>query len=301
MKKIFSMALMLLAGLAATTSCSEDRESNPTVMKPTAFVLNTPAMTDQYIELSAKNSVHLTWSQPDYGYNAYATYKVQVGLVQADGSIKWNEDNGAPKYLETPYYKCNVNINAEEIAMAINAIDGVTKEDDYVDMGYRGIAMRVASSIMNSVNEEIPGSTIISNHVVFKNMKAYCAVKSPAALWIIGNCSGWSEPSAGNAANLAAWRIFETEIGSKVFVGTITMPAGMLQFRFYSALTGWDGGASVGSQTDDSPIASEFTDGVYSGTCVAPGKGSWQFDTFAGGDVKLTVDLNQNIVKFELQ
>ena len=300
---------MLLAGLAATTSCSEDRESNPTVMKPTAFVLNTPAMTDQYIELSQKNSVHLTWSQPDYGYNAYATYKVQVGLVQADGSIKWNEDNGAPKYLETPYYKCNVNINAEEIAMAINAIDGVTKEDDYVDMGYRGIAMRVASSIRNSVNEEIPGSTIISNHVVFKNMKAYCAVKSPAALWIIGNCSGWSEPSAGNAAALADWRIFETEIGSNVFEGVITMPAGNLQFRFYSALTGWDGGASVGPtytdpddpDGDDKDMACEFTEGVYSGTCDVPSKDKWNFTGFAGGDVKLTVDLNQNKVKFELQ
>jgi len=311
MKKIFSMALMLLGGIAVLTSCDEDRDSNPTVQKPTGFVLNTPAMADQYVELSADNSVNLTWSQPDYGYNAYATYQIQVGLIQraaptfGDGgeNIVWNEKDGEPKYLDTPYFKCNANINAEEIAMAINEIDGVTSEDDYVDLGYRQIAMRIRSTIQTSVGDVVPGTEIISNTIVFNNMKAYCAVKSPAPLWIIGNCSGWNEPSEGNAAKLADWRIFETEIGSNVFVGIKEIPEGTLQFRFYSALTGWDGGASIGATLDaaddDQDVDCVFTDGVYSGTCDVPSKDKWKFD-FPGGNLKFTVDLNQKIVKFEI-
>lgn len=311
------MALLLLGGVAVLTSCDEDRDSNPTVQKPTTFVVNTPAMADQYIELSANNSVNLTWSQPDYGYNAYATYQIQVGILNdrvptAVGDIEegivWNEKDGEPKYLETPYFKCNANINAQEIAEAINEIDGVTKEEDYVDMGFRKIVMRVRSTIQTSLNEVVPGTEIISEPVVFNHMRAYCAVKSPAALWIIGNCSGWKEPNEGNADALSGWRIYETTIGSNVFEGTVTMPDGTLQFRFYSALTGWDGGASIGAtyedpddpDGDDKDAPSEFTEGVFSGTCDVPSKDKWKFDNFPGGDLKLTVDLNQKTVKFEI-
>ena len=298
------------------TSCDEDRDSNPTVQKPTTFVVNTPAMADQYIELSANNSVNLTWSQPDYGYNAYATYQIQVGILndrvatpagEIEEGIIWSEQDGEPKYLETPYFKCNANINAQEIAEAINEIDGVTKEEDYVDMGFRKIVMRVRSTIQTSLNEVVPGTEIISEPVVFNHMRAYCAVKSPAALWIIGNCSGWKEPNKANEEVLSSWRIYETKIGSNIFVGTKEIPAGELSFRFYSDLTGWDGDkennkplASIGSQEADANVSCEMTDGVYSGDCVNPGKGNWTFADFPGGILKMSVDLNQNKVKFEI-
>ena len=77
------------------------------------------------------------------------------------------------------------------------------------------------------------------------------------------------------------------------------MPAGDLQFRFYNSLTGWDGGESIGSQTEDDPMTSQFTNGVFEGTCVKPGKGAWLFKDFTAGKLKLTVDMNQKTVKFE--
>ena len=73
MKKIISFAMMLLVSVTALTSCSDDRDSNPDIQKPTVFTLNTPAMSEQYIQLTAQNKVNLTWSQPNYGYNAFAT------------------------------------------------------------------------------------------------------------------------------------------------------------------------------------------------------------------------------------
>ena len=51
MKKIFKYMLMSVFGIASLASCSDDRDANPTIQKPTAFVLNTPATADQYVDL----------------------------------------------------------------------------------------------------------------------------------------------------------------------------------------------------------------------------------------------------------
>ena len=300
MKKMIKSALGLLCCVCLFTACSDDNDANPVIQTPTQFVVNTPAMAEQYIQLSQSNKVILSWSQPDYGFNAKAVYKVQVGLVE-NGTIKWNEENGQPKYLETPFTSCNVNISGEEIATAICELDGITSEtiDNYVDKGFREIAMRVrASYVTETPEKEIPGTEIVSNIVTFKHMAAYCAVKSPGIIYLVGNCTGWTEPSEKNAGHYASWRVVETAIGSNVFVGTFEMPAGDLQFRFYTKLTGWEDD-SMGPQVDDAGVESEFTEGVFEGDIDA-GKGTWLFHNFPGGNLKVTVDMTQKKVKFEL-
>lgn len=298
------MALVLLSGIMALTSCSEDRDDNPLVQTPTQFVLNTPVLAEQFVQLTENNSVNLTWSQPDYGYNAFATYMVQVGVVQADGTTKWNEkvdENGTatPVYLEKEYTVCNANISGREIATALCAIDGVTEADMYVDKGFREVAFRVKSVIKTTAGNIVNGSEIISNAVSFKHMAGFSAIKSPAYVYLIGAPHGWTTPAASNAEALAGWRLFETQVGSNVFKGSLEIPAGKFQFRFYSKLTDWDGGASIGSQEEDKPVDITLTDNAYEGGVVAPGKGSWSVESFEGGFVTITLDMNQKTVKFE--
>ncbi len=295
-KKIISLLASALA-FFGMTSCSDDNDSNPVLdesAKPTTFVLNTPTMAEQYIELSADNTVTLTWSQPNYGFAALATYAVQVGVVQADGSTTWCDD-----LLETTYTTCRADVNGEEIAMAINNADGFKSEEDYKDMGVRQIAMRVKAAILDGENVAIPVTEITSNAVVFKMMKAYKAIKAPKKMYIIGQCSGWSEPAEANREGLATWTIVETGVGTGIYQGTFDIPAGTFQFRFYSALTGWDGGASVGSQEADANVDIAMSDNVYEGDITVPGKGNWQIADWAGGTVEITIDLNKNKVKFE--
>lgn len=298
MKKIFSFALMLMGMATALTSCSDDRDSNPTIGTPTQFVVNASPVAGQYIELTPDNKVNLTWSQPNYGYNALATYQVQVG-VSNGGNITWSQKDGIDKYLETTYTMCTADISGEEIAEAICEIDGVEDEDHYVDLGYREIAFRVKSSIQDSKGNDVPGTAIVSNTVTFDHMAAYCAIKSLGVVYVIGNCSGWNEPKAGNAEALADWKIFETEIGSKIYVGTVEIPEGDLEFRIYTALTGWDGGASLGHQEEDASTEVEFNGGVYTDNYVYPGKGSWKFAGFPGGYLQITLDMNQGTIKLE--
>lgn len=297
MKKIFSFALMLMGFATALTSCSDDRDSNPTIGQPTQFVVNASPVAGQYIQLSPDNKVNLTWSQPNYGYNAMATYQIQIG-VSSGGNIVWNQKEGADKFLETTYTKCNADISGEEIAEAICEIDGVTSEDDYVDQGFREIAFRVKSSIQDSKGNDVAGSIIVSSPVIFEHMAAYCAVKSLGYVYIIGNCSGWTEPKAANLDALIDWRIYETEIGSKIYKGVVEIPEGDLEFRIYTALTGWDGGNSLGHQEEDQSTEVEFSGGVYSDKYVYPGKGSWKFVGFPGGQLEITLDMNQGTIKF---
>ncbi len=312
----------LLIGIASLfTGCKNDRDYNPTFKTPTTFVLNDPVMAQMHIQLTETNSVYLTWSQPDYGYNANATYRVQVGIAQADGSVKWCEKDvkdaagnvigKEPSYLGSTYTKCDAYINGEEIAMALNQIDGFKDTDSYKDMGFRKIAFRLNSVLMEALTNEVSGTSINSNTVYFDYMAAYCAIKSPAYIYLIGSCSGWKEPAEANRDYLADWRLFETEVGNNYYVGTFDIEAGDLQFRFYTKLTGWDKGDSWGPQEADAGVEVAFDgNGVFEGTidgndALNPGKypkgykGTWLFKGYAGGTVTMTVDMNTKKVKFE--
>ena len=108
--KYLKSGLLFAAFAMLFAACDSDRDDNPTLgpnHTAKSFVVNTSAMADQYIQLTADNTVNLTWSQPDYGVNTAVNYKVQVGLVE-NGATKWGE------YLETGFTTCNVNISGEE-------------------------------------------------------------------------------------------------------------------------------------------------------------------------------------------
>ena len=299
MKAKYIKSSVLFAAIAMLfTACDSDRDDNPTLgpnHTASEFVVNTSAVADQFIQLTPDNTVNLTWTQPNYGVNTVVNYKVQVGLKE-NGTDKWGD------YLETGFTSCNVNISGEEIAKAICKLDGFKTEDDYVDQGFREVIMRVAANIKTTSSQLIEGTEILSNTVSFKHMAAYCMVPTKGTLYVIGSCCGWPEPSGSNKQTLldGGWYIMETEIGSNLFKGVIDMPEGDLTFRFYSKLTGWGSDdapeGSIGQQAKDE--AKEYTL-PHSGPCM-PGKGSWSFPGFAGGQLDITVDLNSNTVKFVL-
>jgi hypothetical protein len=296
--KYFKSSVLFAVFAMLFVACDSDRDDNPKLgpnHTAKTFVVNTSAVADQYIQLSPENTVNLTWTQPDYGVNTVVNYKVQVGLNE-NGTEKWGD------FLESGFTSCNVNLSGEEIAKVLCKLDGFKTEDDYIDMGFREVIMRVTANIQTTTSQEIDGTSITSNTVSFKHMAAYCNIPSKGTLYVIGTCSGWPEPSGSNKQTLidGGWFITETEIGSNVFKGVVEMPEGDLTFRFYSKLTGWGSDdapeGSIGHQAKDE--AKEFTL-PHSGTCM-PGKGSWTFLGFPGGKLDITVDMNNRTVKFEL-
>lgn len=284
MKKL-SIFFACLVAVLGFSNCQED--TDPQYQNPTQFVLNTPALANQLYELSEEGTIDLSWSQPDYGYAATAKYKVQISLDGVDST-----------YVEcnTEYKTCYAQVKMSEVAEAICILRGIESEDDYTDEPARKVWVRIHSYISG-----IEGSDIVSNAVVLNQVKEYCAIQSPGYIYLIGNVGGWTGPDAGNAAALANWRLFESEtaIGSRIYSGVFDMPAGDLIFRFYTELSGWDGGASVGLQTEDNPVTVTLTDGAYNGNLVSPGKGSIQILGWEGGSMKITVNLNTMSVILE--
>ena len=284
MKKI-SILFACLVAVLSFTSCEADTE--PRYNDPTGVTLNTPALAAQYYELTENGTLDLSWSQPDYGYAAAATYKVSVSLL---------EDFCEAMQLSTEHKLCYAQVSGKEIAEAICKLRGIANEDDYTDEPARAVYFRVRAYING-----IESSEIVSNVIKLDQVKEYCAIQSPGYIYLIGSVGGWTGPDAGNAGALAEWRLFEAAdaIGSKMYSATFNMPAGSLTFRFYTELTGWDGGASVGTQVDDNPITVDISSGVYGGSLVAPGKGSIQIDNWDCSPMKITFDMNVKTVLLE--
>lgn len=286
MKKI-SILFACLVAVLSFTSCEAD--TDPKYNDPTEFVLNTPALAAQYYELTEDGTVDFTWSQPDYGYAATPLYKVQVSLIE-------NFTDSTSVELSSEYKLCNAQVSAKEIAEAVCKLRGIASEEEYTDEPARSLYFRVRAYIKGIENSEI-----LSNVVKLNQVKGYCAIQSPGFIYLIGSVGGWTGPDAANAGALADWRLFEADdaIGSKIYSATFNMPAGSLTFRFYTELTGWDGGASVGTQVDDNPITVDMSSGMYSGALVAPGKGSIQIDNWDGSQMKITVNMNVKSVLLE--
>ena len=251
----------------------------------TTFILNTPALANQYYELTEDGTVDLSWSQPFSKYADETLFKVQVSLEES--FLDFIE-------LSTEYEVCYAQVPSKEIAEAICKLRGITKGEDYSDEPARPVYFRV-----NAYVEGHEDLDVISNVIKLNQVKEYKVV--PGFIYLIGSVGGWTGPDAGNAGALAEWRLFEADdaIGSKIYSATFNMPAGVLCFRFYTELTGWDGGASVGNQVDDSPITINMSTGVLGGSLVVPGKGSILVDNWDGSPMKITVNLNVNTVLLE--
>ena len=124
MKKIFYSLLIAAATIGITTSCSEDRDSNPVLnTSGLTLVLNTPGVSyNNTYDLENSEYITLTTSQPNYGYTASTTYTPYLSL---DGE-NWQA-------LETTYTTAKMNIPASEINQAILDLVGGENTDILVD------------------------------------------------------------------------------------------------------------------------------------------------------------------------
>lgn len=78
-KLLLSAALICATGIF--TACTDDNDSNPTLIQPKEFVLNIPAYVNETVDLEKTEALQLTWSQPKFtAENApiNATYEIQV-------------------------------------------------------------------------------------------------------------------------------------------------------------------------------------------------------------------------------
>lgn len=287
MKKISILSVLMVMVAMAFTSCKEDTQ--PRLEIPTEFVLNTPPFAHQEYLVEEGGSIEFTCSQANYGLGTTPTYTIQVCKDE-----KFEE--GTYQTVEYNTQQAVISVPAEFFSMAVCELYGWADAGEVTAVP---VWVRAVSSIENAPADANgnPQYTIASNPVKLDQVKVYFAVKLPDAIYLIGQPSGWD-------INATTMPIYETEIGSKIYKGVVTIGEGEFQFRFYDNLGDWDW-FSIGAQDEDATVDITFTDGTYSGPCFysptteAAGKGSWQDTTWAGGDLEITVNLNDNTVVFQ--
>lgn len=313
MKKIFSIIAALAFVGSVFTACEKDNNEEPKAQKPTDInFLNTPPTANYTYDLANTESVTITLSQPNYGVGTIPTYAVQLSLSPDFNSVpdqwKYTGTESTPQnYIELPSTsnKTAIEIPARDIADAINACRGYNQLSQLDEAGYTNyegpVYMRVRSYFAGASEELADYYTIISNIICFKQVIGLKSLRLPGYIYLVGAPEGWVGPNIGASEHYENWKLFEADdkIGSQIYSATFDIPAGQFQFRFYTALSGWDAGDSFGAQESDSPVTIELNaQGIYSGSGVM-GKGSWQIPDWAGGEVTMTVNLKAKTVEFK--
>lgn len=193
MKKILYSSLAI-ASVLGFSSCNETWDENPVLNGHTGTVqadfLNEPVLGETNLMLTTENQngyFHLTASQPDYGFAAVATYRVQCSLTP---------DFTDYREINQDFYKCNeINPLNSEVAAALEYLSDV-KTDADLPLPYQTLYMRLHAYI-----QQAPELTeYISNVVSFKGVSAnYLAIwvaDQPANLYIRGDMNGWGADSA---------------------------------------------------------------------------------------------------------
>lgn len=197
MKKIFSCALIVFASMVALTSCKDDNDSNPTLVTPTQFVVNSPSVGEALVDLKESKTINLTWSQPTFttpNAPVVANYEVQIS-TSGEFTKKYDdaaEDNTGTNYIamSETFTTCSADVSCEEIAKGIEKVNEWLDETDIP--ATQAVKLRVRAYVANA-SQEVQ-SEVISNVVSINTAPYYIELKSadPELWYLIGGdiCDG---------------------------------------------------------------------------------------------------------------
>ncbi len=196
MKNKYMMGALLFGIISLFASCSDDNDSNPTLIQPTEFTLNIPEYANSTIDLEHSTGLGLTWSQPKYtADNApiNATYEVQVSptntfTVSTDEAAADESGEKVPDYaaLSNTTEKCNVSASAEEIDKALVKILKWTEGNVPAT---QEVYVRVNAFVQEGTSRLNP---IASNSVKLNVNPYYIELKdaTPTMWYLVGNMFG---------------------------------------------------------------------------------------------------------------
>ena len=300
MKRIYIIASLLVGALAF--SACEDQDMTPVFQEPTKFVLNEPALKNNFIDLANSESVEFAVSQPDYGFTAATTYKVQISKTgQFTSKFDEKKVTGDFVELDVDFSTARMAVPANEIAIALTQLRmvelvaedaDITEDEMKAEFPYETSAtVRVVASLTASKKGEITSNTVSLASV--RCPYSLPEVYVPKEFFIIGEYNGWDWGSAfdmipayGNAT--------DGKGKSGTYWRLIYLPEGGFKVN---GVKEWDGG-EVGYVEND-PLYT-YVDNAGSGL---KGDGGNMAVTKAGWYlvvVRMTVEGRDIIYKFEV-
>lgn len=239
MKKI-TFLFAALASTMAFTSCDESKDDHP-VLEPNEGVivenfLNTPEMSNMSVEFAADNqanTIHMTCSQPSYGYAATVRYNVEVSFDK-DFATPVVPDAPVSATLNTAFYDCSeINPTYGELATAMcNLLD--IKNDKEIPTGYRDLYARLVANIEVAGGADLYPNTTYQSNVV-KLTRANCTYLAiivpgqPTGIFLRGGMNEWGAP--------AEWEFLTTDVANVSRIDYCEIPKGT---EFKAADANWD-------------------------------------------------------------
>ena len=285
MKKIIKSALLVLCSVCLLTACETDRDSNPTLQKPTegSLVLNTPGMAATAIYDLANSSVlNFTLnSLPNYGFPAYTNYDMEVSI---------NSDmSNAVTIATTPDSK--IEVDAALLAstltdMEVNA--GKSEADFPMEIP---VYFRVRANAMKNAGGSIEGTEILSNIVTLNKVHLLYSlppVTTPDNLYITGSFNSWSWDTSLSMVQCYG--------GPEVFWRLVWIDESGIKFNANKA---WDGGEVGFDQLNSisGDLAGEIVNG---GGNIASSNPSWYLmiitTSVSGRDIVYDAQFNKPTV-----
>lgn len=251
MKKIYSYAMLLLAGAFAFTSCSDDRDSNPTLVQPTEFSLTGSNATAAVVDLETTKEFTLSWTLPqftDFGASVIPTYIVQVSSA---GTFGKEFIDGADDNTGADYITLEQTFNSNKGAISCNVLDGALMKL----MGWKELAevparlpltLRAVASVRDASQNDY--STITSSNTVNITVAPYFMIDPVPVLWyMVGNNIGsasWSNGATDVGKGLIpllplVTEEYEKPSGKGVISHTGYFSEGT-QFKFVAVAGSWD-------------------------------------------------------------
>lgn len=188
MKTILKSTLLLLGAAFMFAACSDDRDANPVLTAPSEFVLNTPAIANNNIDLANSETITLTTSQPNYGFPASTRYKVQVAT---------KADMSNAKELSAIESATVINVDAAELASTLTSIylegDETLTEDDF-PKNHIPVYLRLKAYMITSTGNAVDGTEVLSNVVTLKDVNlrySLAPVTAPEHVYLVGNFNDW--------------------------------------------------------------------------------------------------------------
>ena len=193
MKNKLLLGALLLGTASLFTSCKDDNDSNPTLIQPTEFTLNTPAYINETVDLAFTKELLLTWSQPKFTADnapVNATYEIQVSntnsfsisTAQADA-----DESGSTKadyaVMDRTTQLCSYQLLTEDLDKAMVQLAKWTEKDvPEVQKVYVRISAYVLESGMKL-------KTVNSNAVQISTNPYYIELKDaqPIMWYLVGN------------------------------------------------------------------------------------------------------------------
>ena len=254
------MGLVLFAATSLFTACADDRDSNPTLVQPTEFVLNTPVYANQLLDLRTSKHVSLTWSQPNVtdkgaplaGVGFYAIQVSKDGRFTASVAEAAADKTGktVADYieLEEKYFSTAVDVNAEALDKAINTLFAWESEDNMP--AKQELHLRVYAHFAGTNAPLEDGSVSIASTVVKVQVAPYYIELSdaPVALnYIVGQdvAGSWSNNVADAGKGLLPFfPIANANYDKKTGLGSVSYTgyfADKAEFKVFSPKYSADG------------------------------------------------------------